>query len=184
MRRSHECAYDDSYRKSRTQTLREKMVALEAKVRELESQPGPSNPSISSPTVFGNSVADNLLQSGSSTLPFLDTTYDGLDPLYSMEPSSWTPFDLQYSGEPIASSSSSNLYMPTPFDSSLSQYPNTRSTPIRPRSHLLVPIVLTYHRELSIEGNTHTRISRELKGRSVVERSHHYALASAGFTIT
>ncbi|PPQ70413.1 hypothetical protein CVT26_013830 [Gymnopilus dilepis] len=132
MRRSHECAYDDSYRKSRTQTLREKMVALEAKVRELESQPGPSNPSISSPTVFGNSVADNLLQSGSSTLPFLDTTYDGLDPLYSMEPSSWPPFDLQYGGEPIASSSSSNLYMPTPFDSSLSQYPNTRTTPIRP----------------------------------------------------
>ncbi|KAF9533660.1 hypothetical protein CPB83DRAFT_845658 [Crepidotus variabilis] len=42
MRRAHDCQYDDSARKSRTQTLREKLMALEAKLRELEYQPGSS----------------------------------------------------------------------------------------------------------------------------------------------
>ena len=48
MKRSHECVFDDSSRKSRTQTLREKLRTLEAKVRELEYQPGPSNHASSS----------------------------------------------------------------------------------------------------------------------------------------
>lgn len=39
MRRTQECKYDDSGRKSRTQSLREKMEALQAKVQELESNP-------------------------------------------------------------------------------------------------------------------------------------------------
>ncbi|KAF8898249.1 hypothetical protein CPB84DRAFT_1154916 [Gymnopilus junonius] len=126
MRRSHECTYDDSYRKSRTQTLREKMIALEAKVRELEGIPGPSNLPISNFTPlppFEKPVVGNHLPLDSSTTQLLDATY-GLDPLYSMEPTAWPSFDFQYGGEPLSSSSSSqsNLYMPTPFDSSLSQY--------------------------------------------------------------
>lgn len=40
MKRVHECNYDDSSRKTHTQTLREKVLALEAKVRELESSAG------------------------------------------------------------------------------------------------------------------------------------------------
>ncbi len=39
MKRSQECKYDDSGRKSRTQTLREKKAALEARVYELEANP-------------------------------------------------------------------------------------------------------------------------------------------------
>ena len=38
MKRVHECRYDDNCRKSRTQLLREKLAALEAKLRELESE--------------------------------------------------------------------------------------------------------------------------------------------------
>ena len=38
MKRIHECRYDDSLKKSRTQLLREKMAALEAKLRDLESE--------------------------------------------------------------------------------------------------------------------------------------------------
>ena len=38
MKRVHECRYDDSAKKSRTQLLREKLAVLEAKLRELESE--------------------------------------------------------------------------------------------------------------------------------------------------
>jgi hypothetical protein len=38
MKRHHECQYDDSSKKSRTQLLREKMAVLEAKLRDLESE--------------------------------------------------------------------------------------------------------------------------------------------------
>ena len=38
MKRMHECKYDDSLRKSRTQLLREKMAVLEAKLRDLETE--------------------------------------------------------------------------------------------------------------------------------------------------
>jgi hypothetical protein len=37
MKRVHECKYDDNFKKSRTQLLREKMAVLEAKLRELEN---------------------------------------------------------------------------------------------------------------------------------------------------
>lgn len=37
MKRPHECLYDDTSKKSRTQLLREKMAILEAKLRDLES---------------------------------------------------------------------------------------------------------------------------------------------------
>ena len=43
MKRPDECQYDDSKRKSRTQMLREKLSALEERVRELESESGSSN---------------------------------------------------------------------------------------------------------------------------------------------
>lgn len=38
MKRAHECQYDDSSKKSRTQTLREKVALLEAKLRDMEDE--------------------------------------------------------------------------------------------------------------------------------------------------
>ena len=43
MKRTHECQYDDTSKKSRTQILREKVAVLEAKLRDLEEESNLSN---------------------------------------------------------------------------------------------------------------------------------------------
>lgn len=64
MKRPDECQYDDSKRKSRTQMLREKLSALEERVRELESESGSSNyegspSSLNSPQVSNEETGDD-----------------------------------------------------------------------------------------------------------------------------
>lgn len=54
MKRVHECKYDDSLKKSRTQLLREKLIVLEAKLRDLE------NGSSYSPQALSDSSVDSL----------------------------------------------------------------------------------------------------------------------------
>jgi hypothetical protein len=60
MKRVHECRYDDSGKKSRTQLLREKMAVLEAKLRDLESE------SSYSPQVVSLALSDSSATSDSS----------------------------------------------------------------------------------------------------------------------
>ncbi|KAF8162785.1 hypothetical protein B0H34DRAFT_692945 [Crassisporium funariophilum] len=84
MRRGHECKFDDSCRKSRTQTLREKLFSLEAKVRQLE---------------HGSSSS----ASSSSTTPPLSTDLQWHDPRLSTTPTTyqtdfvWDIGDFDYS---------------------------------------------------------------------------------------
>ncbi|KDR81981.1 hypothetical protein GALMADRAFT_60015 [Galerina marginata CBS 339.88] len=126
MRRGHECTYDDSARKSRTQTLREKLFALEAKVRELEHGPGPSSahvPNIAGFETFRTSIDDVHTHSMGTAMPQMDPAYVGLDPMYPMLPQSWSVFDYGYDGQneisSASSSSHSNTWMPTPLDISI-----------------------------------------------------------------
>lgn len=56
MKRVHECNYDDSSRKTHTQTLREKVLALEAKVRELESTAGANTGTLAGSSATGTSA--------------------------------------------------------------------------------------------------------------------------------
>lgn len=68
MKRSQECRYDDSGRKSRTQTLREKKAALEARVLVLEREAKPrrsmSLPSAAStwPRAYSDELVDPQYQ--------------------------------------------------------------------------------------------------------------------------
>ena len=56
MNRVHECKYDDSSKKSRTQILREKVGVLEAKLRELESESSYTPQGTSPLSLTGSSV--------------------------------------------------------------------------------------------------------------------------------
>ncbi|KAF8811995.1 hypothetical protein BYT27DRAFT_7335959 [Phlegmacium glaucopus] len=60
MKRAHECQYDDSSKKSRTQTLREKVAVLEAKLRDLEDESSLSN---FSPPICTSLPVDDQLSS-------------------------------------------------------------------------------------------------------------------------
>ena len=55
MKRIHECRYDDTLKKSRTQILREKLAALEAKLRELEAEAYASQQVVSPPSLSESS---------------------------------------------------------------------------------------------------------------------------------
>ena len=59
MKRVHECKYDDSLKKSRTQLLREKVVVLEAKLRDLENESSYS-PQGMSPISLSDCSVDSL----------------------------------------------------------------------------------------------------------------------------
>ena len=59
MKRVHECKYDDSSKKSRTQLLREKVMVLEAKLRDLESESS-YTPQGMSPLSLSDSSGDSL----------------------------------------------------------------------------------------------------------------------------
>lgn len=77
MKRAHECQYDDTSKKSRTQILREKVIVLEAKLRDLENEPSLSNyltdaSSHSTPAV-DISLAYNA-QQGTSPLSLSDSS--------------------------------------------------------------------------------------------------------------
>ncbi|KAJ3511259.1 hypothetical protein NLJ89_g4198 [Agrocybe chaxingu] len=102
MKRVHECNYDDSARKSRTQTLREKLFALEAKVRELEYQPGCS----SVPSSFSSSVSD------STPSPLLEAC-DELSSQFMLGPSIF-PIDLT-AWDPSAFDSMFTTSIPSSF---------------------------------------------------------------------
>ena len=66
MKRIHECKYDDSSRKSRTQLLREKMALLEAKLRELEGE-SPFSSQVVSPLPLSDSSATTGSESSFET---------------------------------------------------------------------------------------------------------------------
>ena len=119
MRRGHECNYDDSARKSRTQTLREKLFALEAKVRELEHGSGVA----SSPT--SGSLADEAQPIAStSNVTWVNDSSETRFPDISQS-QSWFPY-YDNSNE-VASTSQlalpTSLMMPQ-FDSQISMIPH------------------------------------------------------------
>ncbi|KAJ7771493.1 hypothetical protein B0H16DRAFT_1305750 [Mycena metata] len=86
MNRDEECEYDDKKQKSRTQKLKEKLSALEQRLRELESESGATSPSasessslglpftqhsspeISLPSIFDN----NYVSDSAAVIPLLD----------------------------------------------------------------------------------------------------------------
>jgi hypothetical protein len=55
MNRMHECKYDDSLKRSRTAILQEKLGALEAKLRDLESESSSYTPQGTSPLSLSDS---------------------------------------------------------------------------------------------------------------------------------
>ena len=65
MKRVHECRYDDRFKKSRTQLLREKMAALEAKLRDLESD-----------SAYSSQVVSPLALSDSSATTGSDSSFE------------------------------------------------------------------------------------------------------------
>lgn len=50
---------------------------------------------------------------------------------------------------------------------------NVDSTPVLARSHVTVPIVFSNKRELRVERNADTGVTRQLESSAVVERAHH-----------
>lgn len=64
MNRMHECKYDENLKKSRTAILREKYIALEAKLRDLESESSIYTPQGTSPLSLSDSSGggDNLIE--------------------------------------------------------------------------------------------------------------------------
>ncbi|PPQ82389.1 hypothetical protein CVT25_008350 [Psilocybe cyanescens] len=102
MRRVHECTYDDSSRKSRTQTLREKVSALEAKVRELEhTNPSSDLSDPSSSTDAGSSLSfDDMLHQPTSLALYqanpVSWASDDLDSLIPLVPQEWLNSDLGF----------------------------------------------------------------------------------------
>lgn len=85
MNRTSECKYDDSSRKSHTRKLLEHQEALEARLRELESERRNSRPSTSTslsieaptPTVLPQSTSWGIFDTFSSTpLPSMDPLWD------------------------------------------------------------------------------------------------------------
>ena len=56
--------------------------------------------------------------------------------------------------------------------------PDIHAPPIIPSARLAVPVVLSYHRELRVERDTHPRVAWQLERRPVVERPHHYPHAA------
>ncbi|CAA7260911.1 unnamed protein product [Cyclocybe aegerita] len=122
MKRAHECNYDDSARKSRTQTLREKLFALEAKVRELEYQPGCS----SIPSSSSSSVSD------STPSPLLKG-YDDLSSQFMLDPSifptdltAWDPnvFDSMFTTSIPSSFPDDQRFDSPPFNFSVHSSPS------------------------------------------------------------
>ncbi|PPQ73605.1 hypothetical protein CVT24_008063 [Panaeolus cyanescens] len=128
MRRGHECTYDDSSKKSRTQILREKLHTLEAKVRELECVPGPSNSAaICDPSLIIKALDDPKNSHLFTSPPTMDSSnplgwdVTSLDPLLStMFPS--LPFDVTLTDTHFDFSSTSS---PSPSELSLPSHPNT-----------------------------------------------------------
>jgi len=49
---------------------------------------------------------------------------------------------------------------------------NVGATPIVPRARTTIPVVFPNHREFSIKRDSHTCVSRELEGSSVVKGAH------------
>ncbi|KAF9559557.1 hypothetical protein CPC08DRAFT_807219 [Agrocybe pediades] len=143
MRRGHECSYDDSARKSRTQALREKLSALEAKVRELESGPG-ATPSLSATTSYGSSTTDDgqpvasTSRSGSSEFWLQDSpeaTFPDLD--FSQSQSWFASYEYDSTND---MGSTSQLMMPMslmmpPYDNQPTithqAYTDSSGTPVR-----------------------------------------------------
>lgn len=128
MRRGHECTYDDSAKKSRTQMLREKLHTLEAKVRELECLPGTSNSAaICDPSLIIKALDDPKNSHLFTSPPTTDSSnplgwdVTALDPLLStMFPS--LPFDVTLPDSQFDLSSTSS---PSPSELSLPSYSNT-----------------------------------------------------------
>ncbi|KAF8955547.1 hypothetical protein BDZ97DRAFT_1673611 [Flammula alnicola] len=113
MRRTHECKYDDSGRKSRTQTLREKLSALEAKVRELESGPTHSPPPGTISSLWPKPFNDVLLDTQIS-IPQLDSSlWEGSssDPFHGTSLSFDYGFDVSFDFAPGSSPSHSDVSM-------------------------------------------------------------------------
>ncbi|KAF9480877.1 hypothetical protein BDN70DRAFT_581202 [Pholiota conissans] len=125
MRRGQECKYDDSSRKSRTQSLREKMEALQAKVQELESNPvqAAAN-SVSAPWLApSDDFVDHVDRRVSDPsgygfdLTTWNATTNDFDPAFQAQDLSSLSFQFGFDSPLDFSSLSAS---PTPFDPSMS----------------------------------------------------------------
>ena len=124
MNRTSECKYDDSSRKSHTRKLLEHQEALEARLRELESERRNSRPSTSStlpieaptPTVLPQSNAWGIFDGLSSTpLPSMDPLWD-----FQVRPSSTSSTTL--------SDRSVSIPLGLPYDANLPTAPSMAFT--------------------------------------------------------
>lgn len=130
MRRIHECHFDDSSRKSRTQTLREKVFALEAKLRELEhggsqsSAQSDSSPSSSSGSVVSYNDCDRPMDNHFNASSWMG---EDLDPSLPVEWLSMYGFEGHYE-TPAGSSSRSDTPIFLPLDPTMPPYANLPPT--------------------------------------------------------
>lgn len=134
MNRTSECKYDDSSRKSHTRKLLEHQEALEARLRELESERRNSRPSTSSttlpieaptPTVLPQSSAWGFFDALSSTpLPSMDPLWD-----FQVRPSSTSSTTL--------SDRSVSIPLGLPYDTNLPTVPSMAFT--KPSTHDRTP---------------------------------------------
>jgi hypothetical protein len=121
MNRRSECEYDDKKQKSRTQKLKEKLLLLEERVRELESDPSSSASngasSVSYPTP--SHTPGSSIPSSDASQEFVVPEMHRLDTSPSMDfdtpASTYSPFDSP--GWPtmassVSPSSSTSLYPP------------------------------------------------------------------------
>ena len=79
MKRVHECQYDDHSKKSRTQLLREKMAALEAKLRDLENESAYSSQVV---TPLALSVSSATSESSFENEPMINLSAEMHNALY------------------------------------------------------------------------------------------------------
>jgi len=120
MNRSEECEYDDKKQKSRTQKLREKLLLLEERVRELESDSIASTSNSGSALPAFTPSPESSVSSPSETAQlFMSPEIPGLGTSsladFDSLPSPFSPFDgptWPAVASSSAPSSSSSLYAP------------------------------------------------------------------------